>query len=725
MITMACSLQRSARTGLLLALIASASGAALAQATPAAPAPAAAAADDGGIAEIVVTAQRRAQNLQNVPIAVTALAAKTLEAANIQGTPDLVILTPGLTFNSVGGYGQPRIRGIGTTADTPTLENPIATYVDGVYYAHQGGSILSFNNIERIEVLKGPQGTLFGRNATGGLIQIITREPGQAVEGEASLSYENYKTLTANAYLGGGLSETVAADLALYVRRQGDGYGDNLVTGQEINKTDSFAARSKWVATPGDHTKLTFIADYARNSGATAQGPAPGTTPPGGTPLLDGQDVAVPAPYRNRFTQGGASLKIEHEFDVLHFVSTTAYRKSRGTIFFPNAVTDPAFLTLVKLYDRAEQASQEFQLQSPAGAGLDWTAGLYLFYADGGWRPAALSGGGLAPLTGIAFDSGQKTYSGALYGQSTIHLGEGTGLTLGLRYTIDRRKWHAEQSFDAPFPLGPFADEGKKTFRKLTWRVSLDHKFDSGVLVYASANRGFKSGGFNDLVIPATPYLPETLDAYEVGLKSTLFDRRLRFNAAGFYYDYKNLQVTRYSNGILVLYNGAGAEIYGLDLDAEASVSSRLRLGLGLSLVHGRYTSFPNADITTPAPGGGTIIATGSAKGNRLSYTPDWTLNLSADYSVPLPNGSLDLNMTYYHSDGFVGSPDERLRQGRYDTLNASFGWTSRDKNWAVTAFGRNLTDKRYAAAIYAQANGDGVQYAAPRTYGLRVRRSF
>lgn len=678
-----------------------------------------------GLEEIVVMAQRRAENLQEVPIAITALTAGAIEAANITGTQDLVILTPGLNFNSVGGYGQPRIRGIGTTADTPTLENPIATYVDGVYYAHQGGSLMSLNNIERIEVLKGPQGTLFGRNATGGLIHIITREPTQELTGRVSLGYENYETFTANGYVGGGLAANLAADLALYVRRQGDGYGTNILTDQEINKMHNFAGRSKWVLTPSDSTKMTLIADYARNNGAMAQSPAPGTVPLGGAPDLPDQDVAVPSPYKNTFSQGGASLRIEHDFDGVNLVSTTAYRKTRGTIFFPNVGQDPDFLTLVKLYDRAEQASQEFQFQSNSDSAFDWTAGAFLFYADGGWQPVELSGGALAPLDRIFLNSSQSTYSGAAYGQSTVDFGQGTSLTLGLRYTIDRRKWDLLQEFDAPFPLGPFSDEGKRTFKKLTWRAALDHEFESGLLLYLSANRGFKSGGFNDLALPATPYLPETLDAYEAGFKTDLFDSRIRINGAGFYYDYKNLQVTRYENGILLLYNGAGAEVYGMDLDAEALVTSRLRVGAGLSVIHGRYKSFPNADITFPAPGGGTIITTGSAKGNRLSYTPDWTVNLSANYSIPLPVGTLDLAVAYFHSDGFVGSPDERLRQKAYDVVNASASWSSDDEAWKISIYGRNITDELYASALYAQANGDAIQYAAPRTYGVSLQRAF
>lgn len=682
------------------------------------------AADETG--EITVTAQRRNESLQRVPVAITALPAAKLESANIVSTQDLPLLTPSLNFMNVGKYGQPRIRGVGTTADAPTVENPVATYVDGIYYANQGSTILSLPNIEQIEVDKGPQGTLFGRNATGGLIQIKTKDPSFTdLAGSVSASYENYNTATGSAYIGGPVATNVAADIAVYVRHQGDGYGTNILTGQEINKTNSLVARSKWIFTPSDRTKITLIGDYIRVRGAAGQAPAPGTTPQGGSPPLSGQDIAVPAPLRNTITQGGVSLRIEQELGDISFLSTTAYRKAKGLDYFPNVGQNPADLLNVQLHDFSEQASQEFQLQSASGGRLEWTVGAFFYYADAGWSPIDLSGPALGGINHIYEFTDQKTYSAAAYGQATYKIADNTRVTLGLRYTADRRKWNIYETFDAPFSIPDARDQGNRLFKKVTWRAAIDHRFDNGMLVYASMNRGFKSGGWNDFLLPATAYEPEQLDAYEVGVKADLLGRALRLNLAGFYYDYKNVQVNRYINGILLIYNGAQARVYGLEAEGTARFSSRFTVDFGLSLLDDKYTSFPNADIGTPAIGGGTSFVSGSAAGNRLTHTPDWTANLAATYTVPLPSGSVEFNATYLHSDGFYGSVDQRLRQSPYNLVGGQISWVSAGDAWRISVFGRNLANERYASTLYAQGNGDIVQYAPPRTYGVKVERKF
>lgn len=677
-----------------------------------------------GLEEITVTAQRRAQPIQEVPIAVTAFTQNHLERAGITNTQELALVTPGLTFASVGGYGQPRIRGIGTGANAPSLENPVATYVDGVYYAHQIGSVFAFNNIEQIEVLKGPQGTLFGRNATGGLIQITTRKPTQEFQGEVSLGYGNYETITSNLYVSGGVAANLAADIAVHFQDQGDGYGVNLATGQEINKMRNFAARSKWVLTPSDSTEFTFIIDYGRDIGALVQAPAPGTTPLGGGVFM-GQDVNIPSPLRNRNEHGGASLRLQHDFGGVELISTTAFRKSDGTIFFPNATSDPASLTLVSLFDKFEQYSQEFQIQSPAEDRIHWTAGAFFYYAKGGWQPVNLTGGGLFPLNSIDISDTQKTYSGSAYAQATAEIFTGTSLTAGLRFTADEKKWRGDQVFDAPFPIPSFGDSAKDNFKKVTWRLALDHKLGDDSLIYVSANRGFKSGGFNDSIVPAALYKPEVLDAYELGFKTETLNNRLRFNTAAFFYDYKNIQVSRYQGGNIVIYNGAGAEVYGLDFDVQASVTANFVITAGLSFMDSKYTSFPNADLTTPLPGGGTNMGVGDAKGNKLSYAPDWTLNLAADYTIPTETGDVTLNATWYYNDGWYANPDNRLRQPSYHTVNASVSWTSPDEAWRVMAWAKNLFDEEYAIYLSAQANGDSTQLAAPRTYGIDIKRKF
>jgi len=679
----------------------------------------------GKIEQVIVTAQRRAESLRDVPIAITAASGEMLGRAGVTNAQEIQVVTPGLSYSNVGSYAMPRIRGVGTSANAATIENPVALYVDNVYYAYQAGSTLSLNNIEQVEVIKGPQGTLFGRNATGGLIQVTTRNPTSEPSGRIAVGYGDYDTFTSNLYLSGGLGSNLAADIALYYRDQNEGYGRNRATGQQVQIMKNFAGRSKWVWTPSDETTATFIVDVGRDNGAIALPPAPGTTALGGSVLLPAQDVDVPAPYRNENDQHGASLRIEHRFEQVEFVSTTAYRNADSVVLFPNATDNIATMTLVTLKDHFKQYSQEFQLQSRGDARFNWTSGLFLFGSEGGWKPVGISGLPVAPLNSIDISDTQKTSSAALYAQGTLKLSDATNLTLGARYTWDRREWDGTMAFDAPFPIPSASDHGKLSYNEPTWRISLDHRFSETLLGYVSANRGFKSGGFNDSVVPAAPYDPETLDAYEVGAKTEFADSRVSVNVAAFYYDYKNIQVSRYANGNILIYNGAGAKLYGLDLDARMQLTPEFSLTGGVSAVHHRYSEFPNADITTPLPGGGTQIITGSAKDKRLSNTPDFTLNLSADYQLALRTGSLDLNLTYYYNDGWFANPDNRLRQPSYSLLNASASWTTPDDAWQFSVYGRNLLDEEYSVFLSAQANGDSFQYGPPRIYGFTIERRF
>lgn len=685
-----------------------------------------AAPEDSG--EIIVRAQRRNERLQDVPIAVTALPEEALERANVVTTLDIPKLTPSLQMNQSGNNALPRIRGIGTSGNSPTIENPVALYVDGVYYSAQTGMLSSLSNIEQIEVDKGPQGTLFGRNATGGLIQIHTKDPQLSLGGNASLSYENYETFVAQGYLTGPIADNFAADIALYYRKQGDGYGDNILTGQEINRADSFVVRSKWKYDNGT-TSATLIGDYQWLNGAYALGPAPGQVPLGGLgPETEGQDVAIPAEMRSRVEQYGASLAVDHDFGSVKLLSITAYRVFDDINFYPTVASDPDSVTTIELFGNVKQASQEFQLQSDYESPFQWTTGIFLFRNRGVWSPARLGGVPfeMFGIKNLIFDAPQKLNSAAVYGQGTYAVTPDTNITAGLRYTVDKRKWNFKETLlftdDSELVL---TDEDRKSFKKLTWRLAADHRFTPDVMGYVSYNRGFKSGGFNDFNTPAVTFKPETLDAYEVGLKTDLFGKALRLNVAAFLYEYTNIQVPRFENGTQVLYNGAKAQVKGFEAEGTLHPLSNFEIGFGLSIMNSRYKDFPDADITSPAPGGGTIFTPGSAKGNELNATPDWTLNIAPAYTVSSSIGELTFAANYYYNDGWYAAPDNRLFQPSYSLIDANVALETLDKNWRISLFGRNLTDKKYSTFLYNQADGDGVAWAPPRTYGVKVERRF
>lgn len=341
-----------------------------------------------GLEEIIVTAQKRSENLQNVPVAITAVSSARLAASNITSAADIGAVTPSLSLTQVAGTLQPHIRGVGTSSSGPGVENPVAMYLDGVYIASGSSSLLTLNNIERVGVLKGPQGTLFGRNATGGLIHVITRDPAHDPAGSVEVGYANYRTINANAYMTAGLSDTVAADLAVRYEHQGDGWGTNLFNGRDVNRTDhDLTLRSKWLFEPGDATKIRLAIDYSDRKAYDAQHWIPGYPITFNNPFFGGPydqggpyDINKNVDEDSRLRSGGASLQINHDLGAVALQSITAYRKAKYNFDLDLDLTPVALIRCCGTV-RAEQLSQEFQLSSTGGGPFKWVAGVYLFAA--------------------------------------------------------------------------------------------------------------------------------------------------------------------------------------------------------------------------------------------------------------------------------------------------------------------------------------------------------
>jgi iron complex outermembrane receptor protein len=692
--------------------------------------------NDNATDDIIVTAQKRSENAQNVPIAMTALPAEKLASAGITTTADLKALTPGLNFNTaLAGYGQPRIRGVGTTAQGPGIENPVATYVDGVYIASPSGAIFSLNDISQVTVLKGPQGTLFGRNATGGLVQVTTRTPSEQATGDFQVSYGNYDTIGGSAYLSGGLTDTLAASGAFFFEKQNDGFGVNVATGNDIQTHRSIAGRAKLLWEPDSATRFTLGGDYADYRSADPAFQTLGYNIFGGVRTGGARDVDVDLDPFVRTKNWGLSLNAQHDFAGVQLMSITAYRESSlFTRFEADETTAPLLNLAISQNDK--QFSQEFQLLSTGAGPFKWVAGLFYFHADQRYDPSETYGAFLPGVIDLYTNETLNSY--AAYAQGTYSFGGSTNLTAGLRYTIDDRRTVSSQTLtigSSVIPAGGPIDQSK-AFKKLTWRLSLDHRFSDEVLGYISYNRGFKGGSFTAMNFPAIELKPETLDAYEVGIKSDLFDRRVRLNVAAFYYNYVNLQVNQIENGLLFVYNANGAHTYGLDADLEARVTKGLTLNAGISLLHDRYTSFPNAFTTTPiipvfpppannAPNGGNLVGTGDATGKRLQNTPDVTFNIGFSYEVETQIGKISLAANNYYNGGYFTAPENRLRQPHYDVVDASITWLSRDNHFSLKIWGKNLGDTVYSTQIDATNFGDSRGLAPPRTFGATAGFHF
>ncbi len=732
-----------------------------------------------GVEDIVVTAQKRSQNAQNVPIAITALGSDQLRAANITSTEDLKATVPALNITTAtGGIGLPRIRGIGATGQGPGIENPVAVYVDGVYYGASFGILQSLYDTEQVAVLKGPQGTLFGRNATGGLIQITTLGPSYGYTARAEFGFGNYDTTTAAAYVSGGLTKNVAMSVAMQYENRDKGFGTNLFTGNEIQTARTWGGRAKLLWEPDDATKITLAADFNgrdasdpafRNidGNALGQNVTSQITALGGDPDHDIYADVDPSLTTRAY---GGSLTAAHDFGSISLKSITAYRKSEFDYSFdPDGTTQRRIVIANSQFD--EQLTEEVNLVGEGSGPFKWVLGGFLLHAKAGNDPARTTGLFTFGGNGYVDNINQQTLdSYAGFAEGTYTFGESTNLTAGLRYTHDDRELTADTvSYNGNTrvtTVSPTVNEDR-TFKKLTWRLSLDHRFSPELLTYASYNRGFRSGAYIPQATPIVILEPDVVDAYEIGIKSDLFDRRVRLNVAGYYYNEKNIQVQQVISGVNSAYNADGAHIYGVDADFTVRVTRNLRVFGGVNWTHARYTDFSNAILSVPfplaagftltrlpatnatvnaiiAPGqttaqacqgtlsplnttlGGNCLYVGDASGNRLQNTPAFTASIGGSLDIPTATaGKFTISGNYYYNDGFVGTPDERVRQGSYNTVDASVTWHLPGDRTFIRAWGRNLTDAVYRTQIGGTNSGDNGVTAAPRTYGATFGFDF
>ncbi|MEX1148237.1 MAG: TonB-dependent receptor, partial [Sphingomonadales bacterium] len=576
----------------------------------------------GQIEEIMVTAERREQSLQSVPISVTALSAQRLGAAGVESTLELTFMTPSLNMTRLRQSSSPFIRGVGTLTATAGFEVPVSTYIDGVYMPSMPGGIFSLNSIERVEVLKGPQGTLFGRNALGGVVQVVTRDPSQEPEVKVSVTYGNYDTYGGDFYGTTGITDNLAADLAVRYRNQGDGYGINEVTGNEVNWAEELNIRTKFLLEL-DRTRLTLSFDYSKLDASQIAGRFyPGSVAATGVLPVEGfQDVALSVDPNNETEQFGGYLKIDHDLGFANLISTTAFRRVDSSFNLPNWL--PFNLADIFIDEFNNSMSQEFQLQSNTDGPLQWTAGVYLFRLKGGFDPLMVTGAAVAAIGSESRFPIIRTRSAAAYGQATYAITDDTRVTAGLRYTIDEQR--VEAIYTRPnVGVALEVPRNKETWEKPTWRLAIDHDLTDDIMVYASYNRGFKSGTFTASSPADVPVDPETIDSFEIGKKAEFWDRRLRLNTAVYYFTHKNIQLTSLGGSppLARLLNAAKGRTYGLEMEAELVPVENLSLRAAFALTDAKYKDFPDGPLFTPNPGGGNATGFADLSGSSIVYTP-------------------------------------------------------------------------------------------------------
>jgi len=713
------------------------------------------------VEEVIVTAQKRREKLQNVPIAITAVSAAQLKDSGITQLFDLGKVAPGLqVIQAVGIYSEPEMRSVGTSTHGAGIENPIATYVDGVYLVAATSGLMSLYDIDHVEVLNGPQGTLFGRNATGGLIQVITRAPTQPFHADFEETVGNVGTFNQAMYLNGGLTPTVAANLAVSHDVQSEGFGHNIYNGTWIGTFHDLNVRGKVRWTPDAETDVTLSGDYSHRAGTDVDTRAltligsesfnathtalitTGIKEPGG--WFDIDDNITPF---EEYTGNGTSLTARHDFGPATLVSITAYRGANEYSYEDgNDLTVPNTEIIGSQTDH--QFSQEFQLLSPDDQRLTWTTGLYYLNADDRANPSGKITYSLTKEDYYKEYLDNRLNSIAAFGQGTFKIDPSTNFTAGLRYSADFRVFHSStyDNFDGTLNpngdsqtfVGPFVEDGifhdLKNWIRPSGKVAIDHRFSPELMVYASYNRGYRAGTFSVGNLPNLELHPETLDAFETGFKSDLLDHRLRFDAATYFYEYHNRQIQAVYNGTQFDYDAPTAQSYGVDGTVTALLTDNLSLVGGFSAIHAIYTSFPDAYLTRPNPACGPAACSsvnlinghGDATGNWVENTPFWTVNLTPTYEFTTSAGEVTITASYFHNAGWYASPDNQIKQNPYDTVAGDVTWVpSFLPQLSLRVWGRNLTNAHYANQISESNSNDNANVAAGRTYGLTADEHF
>lgn len=680
--------------------------------------------NDGALDEIVVTAQRRAESLKDVPIAVSTISGVQAQATGLVDTTSLNGRIPSLTISTQGSGNLLFLRGIGTANTASNAEMSVATYIDGVYIYSANGNLLPLYDLERIEVLKGPQGTLFGRNATAGVIQLITRDPEREPTIEGDIGYGNYETVRAHAYAATGLTDSLAMNVAIDYRDQGKGWGFNPVLNEKAYFSNYIAGRAKLVYEPSDATeiKAAFHYNHAKTSGFEAQRPrglltADGVISDFGRYIFRGSQTS-----RQDTKNYLGSLTINQDLGFARLVSISAYADVKID-YQSDADYSPAIIVDAHNVHFAKNFSQELQLQSPDNAPFDWLVGAYYFKAKAGYDPIGVVGAGAAPFSAIEVRAAQKTGSFALFGQVTVPVTDTTKITGGFRYTWeDIRRVDASFSGDGVLLLTG-ADQ-KKKINTPTWRVAIDQHFTDDVMGYVSYTRGSKTGGYNITAGPGEnpPYTNESLDSYEVGLKADAFERRLRFSAAAFLYKYKDIQVNLTLGPSLLVQNAARATIKGIDAEVTVRPVRNLTLSGSIGYVDAKFDSYAGAVIYSALGGASTTF---DASGRTVPYAMKWSGTFDATYVIEAAIGKFDINANASFASKKYVEPENRLALPGYSLVNGSIGWTAPDEHWGLRFWANNLFDRKYLVAGLSGGVGDFVLPSPPRTYGVTAKFAF
>lgn len=708
--------------------------------------------------DIIVTAQRRAERLENVPMSVTVLSPETLAKSGVNNVQDIGRIAPGVQVNFAGLSTQPAVRGVTTLTNGAFSENNIGIYVDGFYVPDTLSINSDLVNIQDVQVLKGPQGTLYGRNATGGAILINTLEPSKTWTGTVGAEYGRFNEYSLKGYISGPISDKIRVGLA-GATRHGDGYirfstpPAGVATSKHAAPFTNQSVRFKLQADLSDTFTATLGLNYGlasdpRGNLYTPRGNQPATNPRPPAIATRPEEVSYNYDALTRAKTKEATLKLSWESDIGTLTSRTGYarRNVHYAFDFDGSYADNSYSDN---YQKSRTFQQSLDYVITAIDKVDLLVGAF-YYDDKVTPDAAYSsqafGANHVPTTGATTVLGAKAW--AVYVDGTFHLTDALSITAGGRYNHDKKSvFEFVQTISTgAYTLPPTSD--KASFNKFTPRASIRLEVADRTNIYASYSKGYRSGAYNSNTVASPALLiptnPETIDSYEIGFKTA--QSNFRAEIAGFYYDYKNYNVSITGLNPLtgqpttILGNAPKAKIYGIDGQISYSPGADTHVTFGGSWLHARYGSFANATGTGVTAAGLNASQTQDWTGKQMSRAPNFTANLSADQAFPLAGGKLVFagNLAYTASY-VISNPSlygplapadiagkQRFRARAHETLDAQINWTDPSGRYTVGVWGKNLTDARYRIT----SNGTSLfgSYAvlnAPITYGVRAGYAF
>ena len=713
--------------------------------------------------EIIVSAQKRQESVQDVPISITAFSGADLDTRGVTDFTDIAQTVPNfdLPSSNTSRNVSVRIRGIGSSGTNPGIESSVGVFLDGLYQPSGAQIFGELTDIQTVEILRGPQGTLYGRNTPVGALNVTTRDPQQEFESQIRLGYGSHDHKWINAYVGGGVSENVAGRVTAWFRDR-DGYDDNLFTGDPINDAKTVGGRAKLLFQPSENLDINLTAGYSVSDKVCCIGEQINPTGPLGiaTPGFLATMAANGTPFNNfddsdhivdsdempddHVEDLSASMKIDYELAGGHtLTSISGYQNWDNDVRVATESTRASILELDQ--DQLNEIlSQEFRIASPIGDKFDYLGGLYFYKQDTTYEEAGVflaggphrvfanpnapfclpQNGGCTARAGDNLGSlfEQETTSIAAYGNATVHVTDQWDVTGGLRWSQDKKDFdvnHFNDPTNSPVtnifvfrPIDPAPDSRKED--KLTWSANTRYHVNDDVMLFATASTGFKSGGFNSRRLPAGSALEfeaESSISYEGGIKAFFADRRVMLNATAYHTTVEDFQETALApTGTGFIVSNAGEQrVKGIEMDYRFVPNDAFSIDGSFAYLDAEYTDFEGAQCglgETPDQANGTCDRTGDTPSN----SPKFSTTIGAQYEMSLSDDlNLRLRADYNWRDEqniLRVTQDSPADIDAYGLLNLRATLGQKDGKWDLEAFVNNAADEAYFVQAARQPLG-------------------